>query len=109
MAEIITVLVLGVVLVGLGILNFNGNLSTLHSYHRKRVKKEDIKPFGRLVGIGTITIGAGFIFSAILHLIGYVTKNLAFNYVGYAVLGVGFVVGLIFSFYAMIKYNKGIF
>ena len=32
-----------------------------------------------------------------------------YSIAGNVVLGIGFVVGLIINFYAMIKYNKGIF
>ena len=48
---------LGILIIIIGIVNMTGNISTLHSYHRHRVRPEDIKPFGRLVGLGTLLIG----------------------------------------------------
>ena len=42
MGEFIIQIIIGLVLVIIGIFNMKGNISLLHSYHRKRVKKEDI-------------------------------------------------------------------
>ena len=57
MAGSFIAMLVGAVLVGMGIYNIKGNISSLHSYHRSRVKEEDRLPFGRLVGIGNITMG----------------------------------------------------
>ena len=57
MEELIIQIIIGLVLIVIGIFNTKGNISLLHSYHRKRIKEEDIKPFGKKVGIGTIIIG----------------------------------------------------
>ena len=61
MLVFLTLIVLGIAVVILGIVNMSGNISTLHRYHRKRVSEEDIKPFGRLVGLGTVIMGVAFI------------------------------------------------
>lgn len=107
-AFIITAIV-GVVCIIIGITNMRGNISTLHSYHRKRVKEEDIKPFGRLVGLGTIIIGSGVIlFSAASIPTLYTGKGL-YTVIGTAILIASLIVGITISFYAMKKYNKGIF
>ena len=38
---------LGIVCIVIGIFNARGDISTLHSYHRKRVSEEDRIPFGK--------------------------------------------------------------
>lgn len=45
MGEFIIQIIIGLIIMIIGILNMKGNISLLHSYHRKRVKKEDIIPF----------------------------------------------------------------
>jgi len=105
---IVTFLV-GVICIVLGISNMRGNISSLHSYHRHRVSEEDRIPFGKEVGLGTIIIGIGIIIFSVLSTVTLYTENNIFILVGTAVLIVGIIVGLIISFKAMIKYNKGIF
>ena len=109
MAGYIVAFLVGVVCIVLGILNMRGNISTLHSYHRHRVSEEDRIPFGKQVGIGTIIIGIGIIIFSVLSTVTLYTENNIFILIGTAVLIVGIVAGLIISFKAMIKYNKGIF
>ena len=77
MGEFIIQIRIGLIIIIRGILNMKGNISLLHYYHRKRVKKEDIIPFGKKVGIGNIIIGI--------------------------------TMGITIIFYAMFRYNKGIF
>ena len=109
MYEYIGAILVGVMCIVIGILNTKGNISMLHSYHRKRVKEEDILPFGRLVGLGMIIIGAAITVGGILSMVAVNTENKAWNIVSYVVIGIGLAVGLGFAFYAMKKYNKGIF
>ena len=109
MFEGIITFILGIVCIILGISHMKGNISTLHSYHRNRVSKEDVIPFGRLVGIGTITNGIGLIIFGCLSLIARYTQEEIYVLVGTGVMIVSIIVGLGFSFYGMIKYNKGIF
>ena len=109
MAGNIVVFLVGVVFIVLGISNMRGNISTLHSYHRHRVSEEDRIPFGKQVGIGTIIIGIGIIIFSVLSAVTLYTENNIFILIGTVVLIVGIIVGLIISFKAMIKYNKGIF
>lgn len=101
--------ILGVILIVLGIMNMKGNISSLHWYHRQRVTEEDRKPFGKLVGLGTLIIGIALVISGILLWISEVTATELWLIVGCVITVVGIVVGLVLSFYAMIKYNKGIF
>ena len=109
MADIIVAFLVGVVCIVLGISNMRGNISTLHSYHRHRVSEEDRIPFGKQVGLGTMIIGIGIIIFSVLFAVTLYTENNIFILIGTAVLIVGIVAGLIISFKAMIKYNKGIF
>ena len=101
--------ILGVILIVLGIMNMKGNISSLHWYHRQRVTEEDRKPFGKLVGLGTLIIGNALVISGILFWISESTATELWLIIGCVITVVGIVVGLVLSFYAMIKYNKGIF
>ncbi len=107
-AFIVTALV-GVVCIVLGISNMKGNISSLHSYHRSRVSEKDRIPFGKKVGLGTIIIGVAIIVFSGLSAVTLYTDNEVFTLIGTAILIAGIIVGLVISFRAMIKYNKGIF
>ena len=109
MVENIVAFLVGVIGIVLGISNMRGNISTLHFYHRHRVSEEDRIPFGKQVGLGTMVIGIGIIIFSVLSTVTLYTENNIFILIGNAVLIVGIVAGLIISFKAMIKYNKGIF
>lgn len=105
---IITGLV-GILLCILGGINMSGNISTLHSYHRHRVKKEDEKPFGIRVGLGTILCGVGCIFFGLLFLISELAALTALVWVGTAGLILFLAVGISITVATIIKYNKGLF
>ena len=109
MATFITVLGLGILISILGIINMRGNISTLHWYHRQRVTEENRKPFGKLVGLGTLIIGLSMIVFGILFLIFDQTQLQVLVVIGVIELIVSIIVGMIVSFYAMKKYNGGIF
>ena len=109
MESIITA-VIGIICIVLGLSHRKGNLSSLHSYHRNRVTEEDRLPFGKLVGLGTIIIGVSLIAVSVLFFIASSSPRQAlFAILADIVMAVGLVVGMGISFYAMIKYNKGIF
>lgn len=109
MGAIFFTVILGIICVILGISNMMGNISSLHSYHRHRVSEQDVRPFGRLVGLGTIIIGISIAVFGVLTYLGERSGSDALVFVSTGVLIAGIVVGIILSFYAMIKYNKGIF
>lgn len=109
MAGNIVTFLAGVICIVLGISNMKGNISSLHSYHRNRVSEEDRVPFGKQVGLGIIIIGIGIIVFSVLSAVTLYTENDIFILLGTILLIVGIIVGLIISFKAMIKYNKGIF
>lgn len=100
---------LGIICIVIGIFNSKGNISTLHSYHRKRVSEEDRIPFGKKVGLGTIIIGISLIIFGVFTFLADTLNNNVFIIIGSIILVIGFIIGLGLSFYAMIKYNKGIF
>ena len=102
MKEFIIQIIIGLILIIIGIFNMKGNISLLHSYHRKRVKKDDIIPFGKKIGIGSIIIGITIIITGSLTILNYTT-------ISNITLIIGLIIGLIIIFYAMFKYNKGIF
>ena len=101
--------VVGLLLLGIGISNMKGNISSLHSYHRKRVTEENKKAFGKLVGGGTLIIGLAMIVYGILLFAFEKTQNEVFSLIGVVILIASIVVGSALSFYAMKKYNGGIF
>ena len=109
MESYIATIIFGIIFIVIGILNMKGNISSLHSYHRKRVKEEDRIPFGRKVGIGTIIIGVSLIIFGLLMSASELLANDIYEHIGNIVLIIGFIVGFGFNFYGMIKYNKGIF
>ena len=109
MVTFITVSGLGILVSILGIINMTGNIASIHSYHRQRVTEENRKPFGKLVGLGTLIIGLAMIVFGILFFIFEKTQFEAIVIIGVIELIASFVVGMIVSFYAMKKYNGGIF
>lgn len=109
MAAFITVSGLGILISILGMINMTGNISSLHWYHRQRVTEENRKPFGKLVGLGTLIIGIAMVIFGILFLIFEQTQLDIFVIIGTVELIASIVAGLIISFYAMKKYNDGIF
>lgn len=109
MAAFITISGLGILVSILGIVNMTGNISSLHWYHRQRVTEENRKPFGKLVGLGTLIIGLAMFIFAVFLLIFEQTQLQAFVIIGTVELIVSIIIGMIISFYAMKKYNGGIF
>ena len=101
--------IVGVVCIVLGISNMRGNISSLHSYHRHRVSEKDRLPFGKKVGLGTVILGIAILVFGVLSAVTLYTGNELYTLIGSGILLVGMIVGLVISFYAMIKYNHGIF
>ena len=109
MGEYLLMLFVGAFVCVLGVLNARGHIESLHWYHRRRVLPEDVKPFGRLVGSGTVIIGVSLVLCSVVYML---AKYFALDFlyiVGLAEVIVSVVVGLALIFFAMIKYNKGIF
>ena len=109
MSDSTAFVIIGAISILLGIINCTGNISTLHYYHRKRVSEEDRLPFGRMVGLGTIIIGISLIVAGVMFFIATRLETDVYSIIGTAILIAGLVVGCGITFFAMIKYNKGIF
>ena len=99
----------GVVCVVLGISNMQGNINSLHSYHRHRVSDEDRLPFGKKVGLGMVLIGCAVMLFSILAAAATILDQQIYLWIGFGVLIAGFLVGMVITFRAMIRYNGGIF
>lgn len=106
---IIVPAIVGLICIVIGISNRKGNISSLHSYHRERVTEEDRPAFGKAVGTGMIIVGVSVIIMGIATLVAMLSDTPAYAIVGMVMMFVGLAVGLVISFRAMIKYNKGIF
>lgn len=109
MEEFILSIIIGIVIIVIGICNMRGNISLLHSYHRKRVREEDRLPFGKKVGLGGIIVGCTIIINSLLSVIDFYVEEKLFVFSGNLILIIGFIVGFGIIFYAMFKYNKGLF
>lgn len=100
--ESLAAIIVGIVLIGLGILNISGNISTIHWYHRTRIREEDRIPYGRCVGGGTAVIGLGVIAAAGSELL------FAWPYAE-VIVGSALVIGIGIILYGQFKYNGGLF
>lgn len=97
----LTLLILGLFISALGIINIMGNISTIHSYNRRKVKEEDVPKYGKVVGTGTLIIGVSLV-------LGYIVSFWSEAIMAFIILP-AVVVGLGFLLYGQFKYNKGIF
>ena len=97
----LTLLFLGIVLSVIGVRNIRGDISTIHSYNRRKVRQEDVPAYGRAVGTGTLILGAALILSGIAA---FWREEL----VAFIVLP-ALAIGLVFILYGQIRYNRGIF
>lgn len=109
MGESLILIVLGLLVSAIGISNMKGNISSIHSYHRKRVTEENRIPFGRTVGLGTVICGASLVLFGALTFVSQRIQSNILMVISSALLIIGLIAGLGISFYGMIKYNKGIF
>lgn len=95
-------ILLGIIITAFGVFNFRGNIASIHWYNRRKVTKENQKPYCRLMGIGTVIIGAGITVFAVLQ------SFMEIAFIEYMMTSV-IVIGLGIMLVAQIKYNKGIF
>ena len=109
MVALLPNLIVGIICIVIGMVNMKGNISSLHSYHRSRVAPEDVKPFGKLVGIGMIIIGIALIIAGVFTYLTILTDLAIYTAIGMVIMTLGFIAGLGIAFYAMKKYNRGIF
>lgn len=85
----IALLILGVFISFLGIVNMTGNISTIHSYNRRKVKEEDVPKYGRAVGTGTLIIGVSLIAAFVTTF--WSEKAMYFIVIPALVIGLGFI------------------
>lgn len=97
----IALLILGIFISIIGIVNMTGNISTIHSYNRRKVREEDVPKYGRAVGTGTLIIGVSLIAAFVTTF--WSEEAMSFIVIPALVIGLGFIL------YAQFKYNKGIF
>ena len=109
MAGFIVAFLVGLLCIGLGISHRKGNISSLHFYHRNRVSEEDRIPFGKMVGTGTIIMGVAVSLFSAFSAAAVLMEKQWLTWVGTGIMITGMVIGSGISFYAMKKYNKGIF
>ncbi len=99
--ELLGPVVLGLLLIGIGAVNWTGNISTVKRHNRRNVRDEDIPAYGKAMGGGTMVIGAVVAVSPLLMQV----SDLAATVVVVA----GIIIGLAIILYGQIKYNGGIF
>ena len=97
----LTLLICGLFISAIGMTNIKGNISTIHSYNRRKVKEDDVPKYGKVVGTGTLVIGISCIAAFILSFWSELLMDI--------VLLISVVVGLGFMLYGQFKYNKGLF
>ncbi len=93
-------LILGLFISAIGIANIKGNISTVHSYNRRKVTEEDVPKYGKAVGTGTLIMGLSLVLAFLLS---FISETMT------VIILPGFIVGLGFILYGQFKYNKGIF
>ena len=94
----IALLILGIFIAIIGIVNIMGNISTIHSYNRRKVREEDAPKYGRAVGTGTLIIGVSLIAAFVTTF--WSETAMSFIVIPALVIGLGFIL------YAQFKYNK---
>ena len=94
-------LILGLFISAIGFVNIKGNISTIHSYNRRKVKEEDVPKYGKAVGTGNLIMGISLVLA-------FVASFWSELLIAIIILP-AFIVGIGFMLYGQFKYNKGIF
>ncbi len=102
MAENISMIVLGLLIVLLGITNLKGNISSIHWYNRTRITEETKPKYAKLMGISALIMGIALTLTGILL---FFVESQLVHFIGV----LGCIAGVIIMLYAQFKYNKGIF
>lgn len=95
-------LIMGLLIIGVGISNLLGHISSIHRYNRSKVHEEDLPVYGKMMGIGTVVVGGT------IALIGILQMVLDMEFIFYLAIP-GLIVGVGVMLYAQFKYNRGIF
>ena len=100
---------IGIAFLVIGILNIKGNVSMLHSYHINNITEENVKLFGKTVGIGMIVIAISLMICGVLFIPGELTGKGVYVTASNVILFTGLIAGCGICLYAIKKYNKNIF
>lgn len=99
--ENFVILFIGVIVIVLGVVIAFGHIEIIHSYHRARITEETRKPYGKVVGFGSVVLGVGIALDGLISL-------LIEDFPPITVI-IGSIVGVAIILYGQFKYNKGIF
>ncbi len=102
MAKIIGLGVVGLLFISIGIINFCGNISLVHWYHKTRLTEENKPKYAKCMGSAMILMGITMVVNGILHIF------LTTPYIDIITLS-GLFIGISIIIFAQFKYNKGIF
>lgn len=94
-------LICGLFISAIGTTNIKGNISTVHSYNRRKVKEEDVPKYGKVIGTGSLIIGISLIVAFIVSFWSELLMEI--------LILVAVIVGGGFMLYGQFKYNKGLF
>ena len=97
----ITFLVFGLFLSLIGIMNITGDISTVRSYNRRNVSKEDVPKYGRAMGTGTLIIGVSLVAAFVVAI--WNEAVIMFIIRPSVLVGIGFML------YAQFRYNRRLF
>ena len=99
--ENFVILFIGVIVIVLGVVIAFGHIEIIHSYNRARITEETRKPYGKLVGIGSVVLGGGITSDGFISL--FVEDFPPITVI------IGSIVGVAIILYGQFKYNKGVF
>ena len=102
MKENITSLILAIACFVIAKAHFKGNVSSIHSYHLRRIQEENLKDYAKTMGTGMLIIGLG----CLMNLLARLFHLFLLGKIGVVI---GLVVGIVMMIYAQMKYNHGIF
>lgn len=92
---------MGLALSVIGMMNIKGNINTIHSYNRRKVKEEDKPKYGKTIGVGTLIVGISVILAFVVSL----WNEDLMPYIA----APGIVIGLAIMIFGQFKYNHGFF
>ena len=99
---VIVMSVVAGVMMTLGVSIYRGNTSLINSYHQSKVKRDDLKMYGRSFGCCLIFLSVFMIVSVVIELAGYMKEAVI-------ELFIGIIISLICLFSVQKKYNGSIF
>lgn len=105
MRSVLIPMILGLLILGIGVMNWMGNLSTLHAYHRQHVLPANRKKMGRVVGFGMMLIGLALILSSLTSWFGSAQSARIASWITLVLVFVGVAIDL----YGIIRYNGSLF